>query len=182
MAKILEFVGKSRVRRDFDATAAAVQRRHPMLSEAGVREVVRGLLFTDPARSQVLVVHLLGADILTDDPESLPAWSLITPHFRHVIQTADDATKHAMIDPKGMERTYVWCHAGGWIQEVTDHDIEIIRASDARMWFRDRDAFGAFTPKNAFHLPVVKSIPISSADEYHQFQRDRRRQKSWAGR
>ncbi len=182
MGQVLEFIGKSRVRRDPVRTAEAVRREHPGLSEAGVIEVVRGLLFQDPPRIEQLVVHFWGADILTPDPTTIPAWSLATPYWREVVLNADEAKRRALIDPKGLSASYVWCAQGKWVQEVSTADVEVIRGSDARTWFRDVDRFGPFVPRRAFDFPVQDTVAIRSADDLRQFRRDQKRKTLWTGR
>lgn len=182
MGQVLQFVAKSRVRRDPEATAAAVRRAHPGLSEGGVIEVVRGLLFRDPPRFEGLVVHLFGADILSEDPTTIPAWPLIHPSWHDSILTGDEAARRKMIDPEGLTTTYVWCAAGNWVQEVSDVDVEVIRRSHARTWFRDPARFGAFTPPRAFDFPVIETVPIAGADDLRQFRREQRRRPQWTGR
>lgn len=145
-------------------------------------EVVRGLLFLDPPRIDQLVVHLWGADILSDDPTSIPAWSLVSREFRDIVLTASNDQKQRMIDPEGLSTSYVWCKAGNWVQEVSETDVEVIRNSDARTWFRDPERFGPFTPINAFAFPVVETVPINGADDLRQFRRDQRRKTVWTGR
>lgn len=182
MSRTLEFLSMSRIRRDPAAVEAEVRRRHPGLSEAGVIEVVRGLLFQDPGRPEMLVVHLWGADILTGDPTTIPAWPLATLYWREVILNAGEAKRRAMIDPEGLSTSYVWSKAGNWVQEVSDEDVEVIRQSRARTWFRDVQRFGPFTPHRAFDFPVRDSVAIRSADDLRQFRREQKRTGQWTGR
>lgn len=182
MPRTLEYLGRTRIRRDPVATEAEVRRRHPGLSEAGVIEVVRGLLFQDPGRPEMLVVHLWGADILSDDPTPIRAWALATRYWREVILNADEAKRRDMIDPKGLSASYVWRREGRWVQEVSDEDVEVIRQSAARTWFRDPERFGPFTPQRAFDFPVRDSVAIRSADDLTQFRQDEKRTPQWTGR
>lgn len=183
MSRMLEFMSQSAIRRDPIKAYDDVRRKHPGSSEQRIMQIVRGLLFQDPGRPEMLVVHLWGVDILSDDPATIPAWPLATPYWREYIVGADEAKRRALIEPScRLSTSYVWSRAGRWVQEVSDEDVEVIRQSRARTWFRDVERFGPFMPQRAFDFPVTDTVPIRSADDLKQFRREQKRTAQWTGR
>lgn len=129
-----------------------------------------------------LVKNLFGADILTGDLPSITAWSWLLPGDQAILMGLSPEERRQRIDPVGLRCTYVWRVENGWTQEVSDHDVEIIRHSAVRLHFRNPDwADGPWHPVRAWEAPVLDRQEFPSFIAFEDFERDQQRTPHWAG-
>ena len=179
----LEYIGKDTARRNWKRLLEHLRRMYPNVSETGIHEIAKAEFVRVAPRHDRLVQALFGRDILAADVTTIPAWPYLTPLMkRWVLNPALEGRTHeTLMDPPGLSRTYVWSKKNNWLQEVTDEDAAIIRASPARTWFRDYDKHGPYTPARTWDLPVVARETFTDAAEARRFERDQKRKKSWTG-
>lgn len=182
--RTLEYVGEMSPFRDAAAFVAAVKRQRPGISQRGIDEVVSRVLLTRKPRINGHVVHLWGADILTDDLANIPAAQWAEPSELAQIGALPIRDRVGLIDPRdpGLSRSYVWRWENDWIQQVTAADVEVIRGSDARAWFRDpHRADGPYRDARSFDFPVTERETFANGAEFRDFMRDQERIPQWSG-
>lgn len=177
----LEFIGMDVARRNLPAVVAGLRRKYPNISETGVHEMAKAELTMSPPRYPQHVVHLFGADILSADLTTIPAWPLVEPVFQDQLRNTPVQDRGRMIDPVGLSRTYVWRQTANWVQEVTAADVDVIRRSEARTWFRSVERHGLWIPHRAWDLPVLDSVAFTDPTEAKRYERDQQRTKQWNG-
>ena len=59
---------------DIEATVAKLRASFPGISDDGVNQAVRRMVYGYKARHNGRVIHLFGADIMTADLTTIPAW------------------------------------------------------------------------------------------------------------
>lgn len=182
MSKRLTFIGHDVLRRDPVKFLDGLRQRFPNVSETGIQEIAKRELGKTPPRYDRYVQCLFGEDILTDDVTTIPAWRWLTPILRRQIQGVPIEQRRELVDPKGMSATYVWRKDNGWVQEVTDSDADILRASNARTWFRDTDAFGTHVPTRMWDFPVIESQSFDNMFDANAYRKDQQRKQQWRGR
>jgi hypothetical protein len=135
-------------------------------------------------RTKWRVVHLFGADIMTADLTQIPAWNWIAPGEKgrlvmHPITSGvtipDDLTgkdrrdaqeilakqyppsginRSVLIGLPGLQQTYVWRIENGWMQEVTDHDYDLITSTPSNLqMFSNPDINGEYVPARSYAAP-----------------------------
>lgn len=177
----LEFIGKPSPRRDMNAYYDELRAKYPSLSERGLHEVTKAELERTPPRYSKYVLHLFGQDIATNDPTTLPVWPWMTDYERGRVLSIPIADRPRLVDPAGLSRTYVWRKDTDWVQDVTDADVEVIRLSEARTWFRNVEKHGRWTPERAYDFPVLETHPMRDWSDVESFERDRERKPAWNG-
>lgn len=208
MTRVLVWSGGTNPFANLPAFVAHVKTKYPGISDKGLSQIVkRSLDLYDPGHSRK-VVHLFGADILTADLESIPAWPYIAPgeqqrlrdhpHDRGERVDEDNVKvsqlelarslnrqavhRSALISPRGLQQTYVWSTATNWQQEVTDHDYDLILATPGqRRLFRDLEVSGPYAPIRSYDVYPVVSRHAGNAGTLNDFIKDRTRTPQWAG-
>lgn len=175
------YIGRDIARRDPAKFLDGLRAKYPAVSETGIQEIARTELGKTPPRYPQEVVHLFGADVLSEDVTTMAAWPWISAYFRRVLQQSDDDAKQRLIDPADLSRTYVWRRTNGWTQEVSDADVAVIRQSSARTWFRDTERFGAFVPTRMWDLPVIESHTFDNQFDADAYRKDQQRKARWRG-
>lgn len=182
MSKRLTFIGHDVLRRDPITFLEGLRQRFPNVSETGIQAIAKRELGKKPPRYDQYVQGLFGEDILTDDVTTIAAWRWLTPILRREVQQASLEQRRAMVDPKGLSATYVWRKDNGWVQEVTDSDADILRASGARTWFRDTDMFGTHVPTRMWDFPVIETHTFNNQFDANAYRKEQHRQQQWRGR
>jgi len=183
----LEYIGEDHPFRDIAAFVAAIKRRAPRISQAGVDQKVAEALLKRTPRTPGIVKILFGTDILTDDLESLPAWEWLTPVFRAEIGNCpmNERNRYIYATIDGMiplANSYVWRVENNWMQEVTEADVAVIRRSEARGWFRNpHRANGPHQDPRSYDLPVMSQETFRNPAEFTDFLRDQERIPHWSG-
>ena len=177
----LEFIGREVIRKDPMKFLEQLRAKFPNVSEKGLHAIAGAEFEKRHPRTPRMVVHLFGRDILSDDLTSIPAWPLIDPKEKRVLVNATRERREQMIDPQELSRTYVWRQSAGWVQEVTDHDADVLRRSTARGWFRNIDAHGPFVPTRAWDFPVKERHTAGTLADAQAIVRDVTRKKTWNG-
>jgi hypothetical protein len=178
----LEFIGQEIIHRDPVAFLENLRKELPNMSEKAFHAIAGAEFEKRAPRHDYLVVHLFGRDILTDDITTIAAWPDVDPQEHPALLNATIAERERKIDPPGLSTTYVWRKSNGWVQEVSDSDLDVIRQSAARTWFRDIDTHGAWVPKRAWDLPVRERYEASTLDDAAKFVADIKRNPQWQGR
>lgn len=195
----LHYMGRDVIRRDAGRLLDMLRQRYPNVSEAALHQIAKAELARMPPRHKGEVLALFGADILTEDPTTIPAWGLLTAEHRSRVLNPDrypelrGGGRAALVDPQGLQHTYVWRYSNAWTQEVAPEDARVIREAEItedarrrgktppRYWFRDLDRHGPYTPMRAFDLPVVGRETFSDALEARRYEDSLKRVKQWTG-
>lgn len=181
MTTRLEFIGKDVARRNQKKLLEGIERQYPTMTQAERNEIALVELAKVQPRHKHLVQHLIGADVVTEDPTTMALWPIMGSQLKRVILGRSIEGRRALIDPAGLSRTYVWRASNGWVQEVEDADVDVIRASPARNWFRDADKFGPYRPARAYDLPVKEREAFADAYEAKRFEADLILKPQWRG-
>lgn len=197
---------------DIEGTVAKLRAQYPGISDKGVNQAVKRMLTGYKARHKGRIVHLFGADIMTANLEGIPAWSWITPAERrrlmeHAIDTGERipndvegpvrrmlqeelagrlnrkaVNRSVLISPPGLQQTYVWRQSNGWVQEVTDHDYDLILSTPAnRRQFRDPDIHGPYIPVRSYDAPGEVVTIARNLREVDYAMRHLTRAPQWSG-
>lgn len=182
----LEFIGRDVIRRDPMKFLEQLRERFPNVSEKGLHAIAGAEFEKRKPRHNRHVVCLFGRDILSEDPTTIPAWPLMTADLRNRVLHPEQyqqtsGKRENLIDPVDLQTTYVWRHSADWIQEVSDHDAEVLRRSPARGWFRDVDRHGLYVPGRAWDFPVKERHEAPTLQEAAAIRRDLTRKKTWNG-
>lgn len=180
--KRLEYIGAEVVHRDPVAFLNRLRKEYPHTSEKGIQAIAAAEFEKRHPRHAAQVLHLLGQDILADDVTTIAAWSDVDGAIKTSLLSASREQREKRIDPPGLSRTYVWRQRNGWVQEVTDHDVEILRKSSARGWFHDIDVRGPWVQPRTWDFPVRERFEASTIGDAQAIVRDLKRQQQWRGR
>lgn len=158
--------------------AEQIRKRQPGITDRGVNEVVMRMVAQYDPRTKNRSVALLGDDIMTADPASLPVWDLLAPKIQrrilaHPFDTGEriDPLAERAIEMERMEtlprhavnrsfliwpplkQTYCWRKNSPtpWTQEVRDDDyIVIMNDPIHRRNFQDPDLKGPYQDVRAY--------------------------------
>ena len=211
MSTVLEFLGAPGPWRDIKKFVAAVKAASPHLDDAQIMAIVHRENAKKRPRHNKWTFHVFGADILSDDLQSMDAWGYLPSRWqrdlplypleggRHIRSTDEDAPVHlqtaiaqhgvhqvnrrSLLVPEGLSKTYVWCKANGWMQEVADADVEIIRNTRIlNLMFRDPNrAEGPLQIQDYRRQPTGDIYRFDSVDEAKAFERDMTSRPQWNG-
>ncbi|HEU0165742.1 MAG TPA: hypothetical protein VFQ54_11920 [Thermomicrobiales bacterium] len=208
MTKTIEYTGGENPFADIAGFVGRAKSQYPGISDYDVNVIVKRTLGLRMERHKQRVVTLFGADIMTEQLEDIPSWSLLEWRHRSRIASyplhggdmADEAnfaesqkqlilrldTEHVnrsvLISPRGLGNTYVWCAGNEWRHEVSDADYDLILATPARrFYFRDPDVHGLFVEQRAYMSNPVLSRHSGTPDEFAAFMDDRTRKPQWQG-
>lgn len=134
----------------------SVRKKYSNISNHDIQILyTRAVMLAQPPKSSRM---LLGRDILSDDVESLPWWKHLAPYYRRLIldhpvdsgmllkggsaevkkalayqggQQRSSINRESLVSIPGLENTYVWCKMNAWAQDVSPHDLDLIRAQQA---------------------------------------------------
>ena len=177
----LEYIGREIIRRDPMKFLDQLRAKYPTLTERGLHEVAGREFSKRHPRHDRQVIHLFGEDIASEDIETIPAWPIVDPKEKRVLLKLTPAERMAKVDPQGLSRTYVWRASNQWVQDVTDADAAVLRASTARGWFRDYDTHGPFVPQQTWDFPVAERFEAANPAEGKRFIADVTRKQQWKG-
>jgi len=212
MYRLLEFAPRSPFH-NIDGFVENLKQAKPEIrTQLQVNQAVKKALRGYKARHKDRVVHLFGADIMTEDLEGIPAWPLITPGekrrlkdhpivggsmipndvegpVRRMLQEElagrldrKAINRSVLISPPGLQQTCVWRAANGWLQEVNDHDYDLILSTPAnRRLFRDPDIHGPFVPVRSYDAPGEVIATAHNMREAEYLIRQTRRTPQWRG-
>lgn len=162
-----------------------VRAKYPLLKEHELHEVARRTveesLSTRPPRYEKHVINLLGDDALSEDlVANMQNWRWMTPDDQLWVKSVPLSRRRAWLDqfePRGLEHSYTWRRENNWTQDVTPHDVEILRYSDAKTWFISADR--SWQPVRNFEYPVIERQTFSDAVEAKKYEKEQRRHKQW---
>lgn len=92
--------------------------------------------------------------------------------------------RSVLISPPGLQQTYVWRLATGWVQEVTDADYDLILSTPAnRRLFRDLDIHGPYVDVRSYEAPriVTSTTVATTAKEASYLMGQTKRTPNWQG-
>lgn len=209
--RVLEYMGDPGPWRGIEKFVAAVKAASPHLDDAGIMAVVHRENARKRPRHNRQRFHVFGADILSDDLQSMEAWPYLHPIWkrdlpmypleggRHIRTTDEDAPAHlqsaiashgahqvnrrTLLVPEGLSKTYVWCEANNWMQEVADADVAIIRNTRIlNLMFRDPNlAEGPMQIQGYQRQPTGEVYRFNTAQEAQAFERDMTSRPQWNG-
>lgn len=165
-----------------------VRQKYPLLKEHELHELARiaveQSLAKRPPRYQYHVVNLYGADCLSAEPQkNMQNWRWMEPIDRHdLLAIPVNERKERFLDrfePTGLEHSYTWRHENNWTQDVTPHDVDILRVSDARTWFVSQDR--NWQPVRNFEYPIIETQTFTDAQEAKRYENDQKRVRRWKG-
>ena len=193
---------------DIEGFVGRVRAAHTGITDAGVNHVVKRSLDGYNPRHSGRVVHLYGADIMTADLSSIPAWDLITPEEQrriaeHPMDTGEridpenvkvsqlelarrldrrNVNRSVLISPRGLSRSYVWRLSSAWVQEVTDDDYALILSvqGNTRI-FRDPDIHGPYTDARSYDAPPTATYITKDQGDVDALMRELTRRPQWSG-
>lgn len=208
----LEYLGAPGPWRNIEKFVAAVKAASPHLDDTQIMAVVHRENARKRPRHNRRVFHMFGADILSDDLQSMDAWPYLHHTWKrdlplypiqggkHIRSTDDDApvilqtaiashgihhvNRRTLLVPAGLSKTYVWCQANNWMQEVADADVAIIRDTPVvKYMFRDPNiADGPLRIENYRREPIPGEIyRFSSVEDANAFERSMTSRQQWNG-
>ncbi len=207
MPRTLEYHGRKHAFENLPSFVAMVKARYPAITPEGINQIVARNVANREARSPSRMIQLLGADIMTADLTTIPAWPFLGPQTRRDIATYPHATgervdeldaksqirlvtglvkekinRSALISPRGLQQTYVWSQATAWTQEVTDADYDLIlkQRSLARV-LRDPERVDPYVEIRPYDVPVTAVHEFDDMMEASRFHDDMQRHPHFAG-
>lgn len=203
----LEFIGLPGPHRDMAKFVNAVRERTPGITNSALQDVVHAAGVKLPPRYKRQAWVHWGADILSDDLTSIDAWPYLDPARRNevarlpreggVTVTAGDPkastlmrdalvkgtlNRRSLMMPAGLSKTYIWCAANNWMQEVSDADAAILRSAPfARLLFRNPNYASGPVEVQSLTRPVVERFALTSLEDAQALERDHTRRPQWKG-
>lgn len=200
---------------DIHGFKAYVKAKHPGISDKGINQVVKLAVGEYQPRivhqdgSTARIVMLFGADIMTADLETLPAWPYLAPSAKqrladHPIvggatvdpenvqlsraELANRLERHtvnrsALVSIAGMEQSYVWSADTPvpWTQMVSENDYHLIMGSPQRRLFRDPDLHGPYVPVRSYDAYQVAERHTGNKSDLVHYIKETTRQPQWSG-
>lgn len=161
-------------------------------------------------RHKKWVFQMFGADILSEDLQSMDAWPYLPERWKRdlpkfpvtggeiIRHTDDDAVnlqfairtkgmervnRRSLLVPDGLSKTYVWSITNQWIQEVTEEDAAILRAHPTlKMMFRNPNfASGPLQVQDYRRQSTGERYQFESLDDAQAFERSMSSRPQWNG-
>lgn len=167
-----------------------IKRRRPSASDLELERAAWDANARNRPRFNLEVFTLFGADILSEDLQSMEAWPYLTPEWRELLPTfplvgkqleefrgstlthlvnlgqAHTISRSTLCVPAGLSKTYVWCPMNSWIMDVTPQDAEIIRhRPDIRPKFRPVDHADGPQVVQTFERETVGAPIVATSQE-----------------
>lgn len=208
MPRNLTYHGRKHAFENLASFVAMVKARYPSITPEGINQIVARNVASREARSPSRMVQLLGADIMTADLTTIPAWPFLGPQTQRDIASYPHDTgervdeldaksqvrlvtglvkekinRSALISPRGLQQTYVWSDATQWTQEVTDADYDLIlRQRSLAAVLRDPErAGGVYVEIRPYDVPVTTVHPFNDMMEASRFHDDMTSSPHFAG-
>lgn len=204
----LEYTGGVNPHRDLPSFVKKVKTQFPTISERGISQLAKKALDLYDARTGVRSVSVYGEDILTEHPETIPAWPFLEDHeqrriLAHPIASGerlgagtdkisrlemanrlDHGSIHrsALVSLAGLEQTYVWRMRTLWVQEVTPNDYALLLAHpQMRRKLQDPDIHGPVLDVRAYDWHVTDRHIAHDMADVRALQRHFSRTPQFAG-
>ena len=207
MPRTLIYTGRRNPFENIASFVAMVKARYPAITKEGIDQIVARQVAYRAPRSPARIVQLLGADIMTADLATIPAWPFLGPETRRDIEQCPQDTgervdemdaasqvrlvtglvkgkinRSALISPRGLQQTYVWSDATQWTQEVTDADYDLImQQRSLAAVLRDPDLTGPYVEIRPYDVPVANTYAFPNMQEAQRFHDDLKRHPQFAG-
>lgn len=210
MSIVLEFLGYPGPWRDVEKFRNAVKAANPGLTDSQIMDLVHRENAKKRWRHKEWVFQMFGADILSGDLQSMDAWPYLQDRWKRdlpkfpveggevIRHTDDDAVnlqfairtkgeqrvnRRSLMVPDGLSKTYVWCIANNWIQEVSDADAAILRAHPLlKLMFRNPNfANGPMQIQDYRRQSTGERYQFDSIDEAQAFERGMSSRPQWNG-
>lgn len=111
------------------------------------------------------VFVLFGADILSNEPLSNPAWQYMPPGIARDVLNEALEQRLARCAIPGLSQTYLFSWHTNWIQQMPEGDYDLIMASPVRARFKDPELVGLHQEVRAYDAPVKERISVDNADD-----------------
>lgn len=200
----LEYIGQPGPHRDAKGWVERIRAAHPGISDIAVEGVLRRANAKYRPRLDMLPWVLFGADIMADDLTSIDAWAYLdirtkaalqaypvhggelitenTPGRAMTLKRAIDTygqhgvNRASLMVPAGLSKTYVWCKANGFVQNVTDADAAIIRSTPVlNQCFRSASNADTALQYERFEREPVSRMEFRSLAEAEAYERESER-------
>lgn len=163
-----------------------VRKKYPLLKEHELHEIARRTveesLASRPPRYETHVINLFGEDVCSEDlVANMQNWRWMLPDDQNWVKSVPLSLRKAWLarfTPRGLEQSYTWRRENNWTQDVTPHDVEILRYDpDCSHWFISADR--SWQPVRNFDYPVIERQAFSDPVEAKKYEKDQRRHKQW---
>lgn len=211
MTRTLEFIGMPGPWRDAAKWAGAVRAANPSLDDEQVERVLHRENARNRPRHPNGLFMLFGADILSSDLASMDTWNDLEPVWQRELPMYpidggiwikpddDDApmklqlaiaqhgaarvNRRSLMVPYGLSKTYVWRVSNGWVQQVADADVAIIRATPVvKYLFRDPNlASGDLQVQRYERQGTGEVYQFSSIEDAKRFEKSLVSTPQWKG-
>jgi hypothetical protein len=181
---LVEFTGGPSPWEDLGTFIEVARKRHPNATntQRKLNQYVARATVERPQRAPWLKHVEFGADILSNEFGSLPAYQFFTADQVARLLAMPIAQRHTLITIPGLEHTYIWLDQNQWLQDVSDHDIQVIRHHPRRHWFSLPEKVGYHVDVRSYdgngidefdQQPIAKSPHTDYADEIDRVIADR---------
>lgn len=207
MVRRLELMGDPGPWRNAERFVESLRAYKPTLSDDEIVNIVRRENAKHRPRHPNMSLCLFGRDILTDDLPSIDAWPHVSATWKHELPTypvfggemipadAENAAvalanarsagkrinRGSWVFPVGLGKTYVWDAANDFIQTVEDADVEVLRRSSFRLWFRDPDMANGPVQIQRYDYAPTETLRFRTIDDLSSFERDKAPVQQWKG-
>ncbi len=207
MPRTLIYYGRRNPFENIASFVAMVKTRYPAITTEGIDQIVARQVAYRAPRSPARIVQLLGADILSADLTTIPAWPYLGEQTKRDIErypaetgervdeldaasqvrlvtglVKEKINRSALISPRGLQQTYVWSQATAWTQEVTDADYDLIlKQQPLAAVLRDPDLTGPYVEIRPYDVPVANTYAFNDMQEAQRFHDDLKRHPQFAG-
>jgi hypothetical protein len=151
MGRMLEYAGLPNVWEDLPGFVEWAGKAHPRIkSQIGLSQLVARHTVERQQRHPWSRHIEFGADILSDEHVSLPAFQYFTVEAMEYFQKMPREQRLRLIELPELENTYIWNHQNSFLQELTDHDFRVVMMSHHNVYFRVPDIQGPFVETRAY--------------------------------
>lgn len=210
MAMRLEYIGLPGPHRDMRKFVGAVQAYKPGITDTEIESVVHRESVRKRPRHNGQQFQVFGADIMSDDLKSMDAWPHLIGQWQRdlpmfplqggivvgsdeeyaavrlkvAIDThgAQHINRASLLVPEGLSKTYVWCQANGFTQQVTDADVAIIRRTQIlNLMFRNPDIADGPMRIEGFMRQATDKHAFTTIAEAKAYEADTAPVQQWKG-
>lgn len=195
----LEFIGRPGPHRNMTKFIEQVKHRRPDATPIQIERFAHTVNARNRPRQNFEIFQLFGADVMTDDLESLDVWPHVSKEWKKflpklptltgtiipekdgavlnnllVMRKYSEVNRASICVPPGLSRSYIWCRSNQWIQDVSFEDAEIIRhRPDLRSKFRPVDnADGPQIVQAYKRLPDADPIIAKTRGDIHDIAKE----------
>ncbi len=181
---LVEFTGGVSPWADLGKFVETAKRIHPRATNTPrkLSQYVARATVERPQRAPWLKHIEFGADIMSNEFASLPAYQYFTSDQLARLLAMPMDLRQSLITMPGLEHTYIWLDQNNWLQDVSEHDIAVIKRHERRKWFSLPEKVGYHQDVRSYdgngieefdQQPIAKSANVDYADELGRVIADR---------